>query len=87
MKIELIEIPEPCTPEMVGVLHRAIDDLLDSVRVMFPFARGDAMSAAMYLIVEAGLDGGASPEKLREDVKDAFETTLADVLAQRGKAN
>jgi hypothetical protein len=86
MKVELIEIPEPCTPEMVGVLHRAINDLLNSVAGTFPFARGDAMSAAMYMIVEAGLEN-SSPDKLREDVIAAFEVTLEDVLAQRGKAH
>jgi hypothetical protein len=87
MEVELVEFPEPSTPEMIGFLHRAIVAMLDEAREMFPFARGDAMSAAMYLIVEEGLKGGASPEKLREDVLSAFDMTIESVVAQRRKAN
>jgi hypothetical protein len=86
MEDEIIEVPAPCTNEMVGLLHRAVESLLLELRESFPFARGDAMSACMYMIVEAGL-ATVSPEQLREDVIKAFDGTVASVIDNRRRMN
>ena len=82
-EVDITEIPEHGTDEMVTLIHHQIMGTLAQAQELMSFTRGDAMSAAMHLIVEAGLGSGAPPEKLRSDMIEAFDLTLADHLQHR----
>jgi len=81
--VDITEIPECGTDEMVTLIHHQIMGALAQAQEFMSFTLGDAMSAAMHLIVEAGLGAGAPPDKLRSDMIEAFDLTLADYLQRR----
>jgi ATP-dependent 26S proteasome regulatory subunit len=74
---------KPQTDEMVTALHGAMAKALD---VMFeevgPFVNGDAMSAAMYILVDAGMvavqNGSCSREKVVEDLCKAVRECVME---------
>ncbi len=86
MKVELVELPEHSTDQMVTLLCNMLQSALGSASDLVKFTNGDAMSAALHLIVEVGLEN-SSPDQLRNDTIEALDSALADHLKTRGRAN
>lgn len=80
--IRITELPQPSTDEMVTLLTSALYEAIDQLREMFPFTHGDAMSACMHVIVEAGLHGAPSPSRLREDIVKAADAVIAEKVGR-----
>lgn len=86
MQVEIMELPKHSTDEMVTFLHGALLGTANSVSDVVRFTTGDLMSAALHLIVDAGLEN-ASPEQLRADIVKGLDAILADRAEERRKAN
>lgn len=80
MEVDLVEIPEMNTDAMVQFIYRIFMEALGQVREVAKFGAGDAMAAAMHLVVEAGL-AHATPEQLRADLIVGIDKILADRAA------
>lgn len=74
--------PQPNTNEAINVIGNAIDDLLH--QLPFRFTNGDVMSAALYLVVECGLNS-ATPEQLKQDIIESLDNVIAGVMAENKK--
>jgi hypothetical protein len=79
-EIDLIKVPETNSSEMIALLGQIVDGMVN--QLPFTFSIGDLMSALLYSVVDAGMQGGPSPEKLREDIINAVDRIIPDVMAQ-----
>lgn len=88
-EIELVEVfsaPDPNTDEMITLLGGMFEDMLN--QLPFPFSCGDAMSAALYVVVDGGLMNAPSHKQLREDIIAGLDRILAERAAeQAGRMN
>lgn len=86
MQIEVVEMPEHGTDAMVTLLHRVLNSLVGQLANDIKFTTGDVMSAALHLIIDAGLMN-ASPANLRKDIATSVDRILAEVAKKREAMN
>lgn len=84
-EVMVVPIPDANTNEMVTLLHEMIESLLH--QLPFPFSYADIMGAALYHVVEGGLVNAESPEKLRQDIVEAIDRIIPELLGRKGKMN
>lgn len=79
--ITLVAVPDSNTDAMVSFLGDLFEQMVG--QLPFSFSHGDIMSAAMYLVVDAGLVNAPSPERLRQDVIDALDRIIAERATEK----
>lgn len=78
-------VPDPNSDGMVSLLGDLLEQTLQ--QLPFTFSCGDAMGAALYVVVDAGLMNAPSPEKLRQDIIDGIDRILAERAESKRKLN
>jgi hypothetical protein len=81
----VISVPAPNSDGMVTLLGDLFEQMIS--HLPFQFSHGDVMSAALYMVIDAGLINAPSPEKLRSDIVDGLDRILAERAAERRQLN
>lgn len=63
-------MPEPKTDEMVTLLNSAMEEALAAISNRYRFANGDVMSAALHVMVDAGMVSVHNGDQTREQLVD-----------------
>lgn len=86
MQVKIVEMPEHSTDAMVSLIHQVLSSVVGQLANDIQFTTGDVMSAALHLIVDAGLMN-ATPASLRADIVTAVDNMLAEYAKNRGTVN
>ncbi len=83
VRLVVDKTPEPGSDEMVTLLNDVLHAALGQLSPSLHFTAGDVMGAAMYILVDAGLEA-SSPAVLRGDIIIALDRMLADWAKTQG---
>jgi len=75
-------MPIEPTDEMTNAIANNIESLLSAMQQVAPFSTGDVMSAALHIMVDAGMvaveHGTSTPEKLIDDLCRAVRQCVTE---------